>query len=724
MAMLAAKSASGVSPSIGSPGGTVASTDIAKSKWHEQIRIATWNVRTLAQSGKVHNAIQEMTKMNIDILGISEMRWTDAGQMTINEHKVIYSGKTDGNHELGVGFILNKKLSQYVKNFIPISPRVILLQLNAKPIDINIIQVYAPTTDSNEEEVEALYLSIQEIIKRLKKEEITIIMGDFNAKIGAGRTSNYVGQWGLGERNERGDMLENFAEINRMVLLNTQFQLHPRHLYTWKSPKDKPGKIVRNQIDYIMINQRYRNSCTYVKAYPGADIRSDHNPILGEFKLRLKRIKRKREQTWDMRKLKDPIIKKKVGESLNQRIKIKPHLEVEKEMKLLQETVIEIKKEHLARDTRKKKSWMTDEILALMDKRRQNKAIRDEYQRIHKEIRRKIRTAKDEEKKEKCQEIEELQRMHDDFNVHRKVKEVAGLVKKGTGGKLTDRDGRIIINLEEKKAEWKEYIETLFHDTRPEEPLELSDGSGPTILADEVRAAIKQLKQGKAAGPDQILSEFFKLFDDISIKWITQIFNRIYDTGKLPKDWLKSEFITLPKKPCAKQCKDYRTISLMSHLLKLFLKIIHKRIYRKCEEKIAPNQFGFINAVGTREAIFSIQVLFQRCRDVNHNVFACLVDYEKAFDRVRHEDLAKILKEIGVDEKDQRIITHLYWNQTAVLRVDGDYTEEVKILRGVRQGCILSPILFNLYSEQIFKEALDNLEEGIAINGVQLNNIR
>lgn len=60
--------------------------------------------------------------------------------------------------------------------------------------------------------------------------------------------------------------------------------------------------------------------------------------------------------------------------------------------------------------------------------------------------------------------------------------------------------------------------------------------------------------------------------------------------------------------------------------MKVFLKIIHKRIHKLCEEQIAPNQFGFINAVGTREALFSVQVLFQRCRDVNKDIFVCLID--------------------------------------------------------------------------------------------------
>ncbi|KAJ8869880.1 hypothetical protein PR048_028889 [Dryococelus australis] len=83
---------------------------------------------------------------------------------------------------------------------------------------------------------------------------------------------DFIGPYGLGERNERGEQLSTFAEEQGFVITNAFFALPPRRLDTWKSPGDSPGIIFRNQIDYILINQRYRNSCTSVRTYPGADI--------------------------------------------------------------------------------------------------------------------------------------------------------------------------------------------------------------------------------------------------------------------------------------------------------------------------------------------------------------------------------------------------------------------------------------------------------------------
>lgn len=725
MAMLAAKLNSGVSSSIGSPGGAVTSiTSTIKLKYRGDIRIGTWNVKTMSQGGKIHNAIKEMTQMKLNILGVSEMRWPRSGSMNIQDHQIYYSGTDNDKHELGVGIILTKKMARCVDNFIPISPRVMLVQLRASPVNINIIQVYAPTSDRTDEEVEELYTSINQVIKNLNKQEILIVMGDFNARIGAGRSSCSVGPFGLGKRNERGDLLETFAEENQLAVMNTWFKLHPRRLYTWKSPADKPGKIVRNQIDYILINRRYRNSCTYVKTYPGADINSDHVPLVGNFKVRMKKIKTKTIRRYDLRKLKEPLIQEAVKNTLNEKLKNGKMESVKEGLDTIRKTAKEIKEQYLKKDHIKRKSWMTDEILELMEQRKRNKDNSFEYKRIHTIIRRKTREAKEKEKEEQCQEIEYYQSRYDTFNIHRKVKEVAGKVKNNRCSKITDQEGNLVISKDQKKKVWEQYLKDLFHDIRARQEPTIQIDSGPEILPDEVSSAIQQMKNGKAPGLDEVPAELLKLLEEDQIKTVTKIFNSIYSTGEIPDEWLKSEFIALPKKPGSKICSEYRTISLMSHLLKLFLKVIHKRIYRICEEQIGPNQFGFVNAVGTREALFSVQVLFQKCRDVSCDVFACLIDYKKAFDRVRHDQMIDVLKKTGMDGKDLRIIANLYWNQSAVLRVDGEHTEQVKILRGVRQGCVISPLIFNLYSEHIFKEALKEIEEGISINGLRLNNLR
>jgi len=183
-------------------------------------------------------------------------------------------------------------------------------------------------------------------------------------------------------------------------------------------------------------------------------------------------------------------------------------------------------------------------------------------------------------------------------------------------------------------------VSRLFDDDRPEDHGVREGDTGSDILRGEVIKVIKELKPGRAVGPDGVRAELLKvLSDDEDLDVLTSLFNKIYRGGRFPNDWLKSTFLPLPKKTNARRCEEYRTISLMSHLVKLFLKIVHGRVFRKCEALMLDTQFGFRGGFGTRDALFTLQVLVQRCRDVNKDVFLCFIDYEKAFDRVQHQKI-------------------------------------------------------------------------------------
>ena len=368
---------------------------------------------------------------------------------------------------------------------------------------------------------------------------------------------------------------------------------------------------------------------------------------------------------------------------------------------------------------------MTDEILQLMNERRQHKnRSEEEYRKVHRLITKRIKEAKEAWLSERCEEIETLDKKHDTFNVHKKIKEAAGLFKRKTMSIITDNQGNAVWETDAKIKGWKEYIEQLYKET-PVNPEEIRvEGPGLHITKGEVMKAIQRVKSNKSPGPDEIRGDILKLLEEDYVEPLRRLFDAIYQSGRLPEDWLTSIFIPLPKKASAKRYEDHRIISLMSHILKIFLSIIHDRIYPILEEHLDEFQFGFRNGLGTREALFSIQVLIQRARDVNSDVFACFLDFEKAFDRVKHEKLVQILKTTRIQNHDLRIISNLYEQQKGRVKIEGVHSGEFGIQRGVRQGCVLSPLLFNIYSEHLFRDALHDAEDGISINGISINNFR
>ena len=119
-----------------------------------KMKIATWNIRTGYQSGKLSNSEKEMERLKIDIMGIAELRWPGAGEITAGEgNKLIYSG--GGTPHRGVGIIMKRTLANKVIGYWPISDRIIMIKLKGTPFTMNVLQLYAPMEDSTEEELES-----------------------------------------------------------------------------------------------------------------------------------------------------------------------------------------------------------------------------------------------------------------------------------------------------------------------------------------------------------------------------------------------------------------------------------------------------------------------------------------------------------------------------------------------------------------------------------------
>ena len=160
----------------------------------------------------------------------------------------------------------------------------------------------------------------------------------------------------------------------------------------------------------------------------------------------------------------------------------------------------------------------------------------------------------------------------------------------------------------------------------------------------------------------------------------------------------------------------------MSHVTKLLLRIIMMRVRNKINPEIAEEQCGFVEGKGTTNAIFILRTVIERALEIQKDVYLCFIDYTKAFDRVRHDEIIKELTKLKIDGKDLNIIKNIYWEQTVAMREEGEISAFQKIKRGVRQGCVLSPDLFSLYSEIIMR----NIEgqPGIRVGGHNVNNLR
>ena len=159
--------------------------------------------------------------------------------------------------QAGVAIVLTGHARRCLTGYLTVSDRIILCRLDTKPVPLALIQVYAPTSSHSEEEINMFYDQLQTTLGTVRSNEMAIIMGDFNAKVGCGADAECgIGEFGLGTRNSSGNILADFCKANDLDLVNTFFNHHPRRRYTWISPDE----TTRNQIDFIAVPRNWRKS--------------------------------------------------------------------------------------------------------------------------------------------------------------------------------------------------------------------------------------------------------------------------------------------------------------------------------------------------------------------------------------------------------------------------------------------------------------------------------
>ena len=144
-------------------------------------------------------------------------------------------------------------------------------------------------------------------------------------------------------------------------------------------------------------------------------------------------------------------------------------------------------------------------------------------------------------------------------------------------------------------------------------------------------------------------------------------------------------------------------VSLSSHASKVMLKILQARLQQYVNRELPDVQAGFRKGRGTRDQIANIHWIIEKARELQKNIYFCFIDYAKAFDCVDHNKLWKIRKEMGIPDHLTCLLRNLYAGQEATVRTGHGTTDCFQIGKGVRQGCILSPCLFNLYAEYIME---------------------
>nr|XP_032527792.1 craniofacial development protein 2-like [Danaus plexippus plexippus] len=288
-------------------------------------RIACWNVRTLSEDSRLAQAGAEMLRYKLQILGLSEVRRNGFGELRMSGGLTfLYSGKEDeeGARENGVGFLLSDTAKKSLLDWKPISERIITARFNSRARKITVIQCYAPTNLASEEDKDDFYSALNLTIKNIRKQDIVIVMGDLNAKVGTENVGcqRHMGTHGLGGRNDNGERFLEFCQDNDLTIGGTLFIHGDHHKYTWNSPDG----VTKNQIDHLAISAKWRSSLLDVRNRRGADIDSDHHLLVAKVRLKVAVARPTNTTTkvgkrFEINKLQDPVVGEAFRVSLRNR---------------------------------------------------------------------------------------------------------------------------------------------------------------------------------------------------------------------------------------------------------------------------------------------------------------------------------------------------------------------------------------------------------------------
>ena len=704
-------------------------------------KLGTWNVRTMFETGKTAQVAAEMQKYKLAILGISESRWTGSGQIRLSTGELLlYSGHEDENaaHNQGVALMLSREAQNALIGWEAHGPRIITARFKTKKqkINMDILQVYAPTNDSQEENKDDFYNRLRSIVQKCPKSNMVILMGDLNAKIGSNNKGyeDCMGTQGMGEINENGERLADLCALDGLVIGGSLFMHKNIHKATWISP----DMSTANQIDHICICKKFRRSLQDVRVKRGADVASDHHLLIAKIILKLKKNWTNggnKRQRFDTNLLKNESKLKEFQINISNKFQILQDLGEEetidqnwKDIKEIFTTACEevlgpcqqVHKEWISAESREKIQYRKKkkEILNNSRTRTEKAKASAEYTEANKEVKRSI-------KSDKKNYIEGLASEAEDAAYHGNTRELYSAIKKLSGKfnkserPIKTKDGKSIPDVEGQKQRWIEHFQELLNRPAPQHTLNIEpaeqdleiDCSTPT--KQEIYIAIKQLKKGKAAGPDRIPAEALAADITTSIEMLHPLFKKIWEEEQIPTEWKEGHLIKLPKKGDLSSCSNYRGITLLSIPSKVFSRVLLNRMREAIDTQLRDQQAGFRKERSCTDQIATLRIIVEQSLEWNSPLYINFIDYEKAFDSVDRNTLWKLLRHYGVPQKLTDIIKASYEGLSCRIIHGQQTTAAFGVQTGVRQGCLLSPFLFLLSIDWIMKMSTEQKRNGI-----------
>lgn len=287
-----------------------------------------------------------------------------------------------------------------------------------------------------------------------------------------------------------------------------------------------------------------------------------------------------------------------------------------------------------------------------------------------------------------------------------------------------EKDTARIYPIEDEK--WEKHYQNLWCAKKPfrEENCNTQHRNDVDLITiSELRNALMKLKNRKACGPDKINIELLKYGGIVFELRLLHLVNECWRTQDIPSDWHKAEVISLFKKGSRNNCDNYRGISLLNSAYKIYAKIINERLKTITDTLLEEEQAGFRKGRSSTDNIFVLKQLIEKRREFNLETHIGFIDFQKAFDKLDRLQLWEIMSLRGYPQHLIDTLKRIYRTTDIIINTGKTRNIELRTTQGVRQGCSISPTLFNIYIDHIVKIWKNEINTGITIGHNKLLNI-
>ena len=685
-----------------------------------------------------------LSTFNIDIVALSETKFSGSGQLKEHDYTFFWSGVPEEEHlASGVGFAIKNSLSNELSEIpVAVDERLMTLRIPLpKSSGLFIISAYAPTMTNSEEIKDRFYENLRKILLKVSPKDSILLLGDFNARVGSDSKiwPNVIGNHLRGKINSNGIRLLSLCTEFSLTITNSIFQQRDQFKGTWRHPRAKQW----HTLDYVIVRQKDRNSVNLTRAERGTECWSDHRLVRSQLKVCIPRKKRRSKceipKKINLAGLSTPHIASEFSSSLDKALEgCSISEDIESSWKSFKDTVYNTSVELLGFPKRKNQDWFnendadTKQLIEQLHQahakymaNRKSRKAKSNYFSAKRTTQGRLRTLKEQWWKQKADELQLAADTRNTAAFYQGLKAVYGPKTKYTSPLLSS-DGKTLLVEEEKILDrWVEHFSDVLNrpssvnldiiNSLPQRE-EISEIDIPPTVA-EVKAAAKKLCRGKQPELGGIPPDIYKIGGPRLLRKLTQLLANIWKKGEVPQQYKDASIVSLFKRGKRSLCDNYRGISLLCVAGKILARVIINRINTHMTDNVcSESQCGFRKGRGTVDMIFSLRQIQEKSREHRTPLYMAFIDLTKAFDTVSRTALWIILEKLGIPKQMLKIIISFHDGMLAQVMHGGKISESFAVKNGTKQGCVLAPLLFALYFAVMLDHALKGRCFGVPIS--------